>query len=384
MIDELKKKFIENYNSVAYQYNNKTITYKELYDDACKYALVLKKQGTEPVIILGNNEIDELVAIMACLFAKRTYVPVGCCTPLNRLKKIISLTNSSLIITGENINIDNIHISKLSNLDMYNNLPERENNNDVAYIIFTSGSTGNPKGVPISYENLSNFIRWISSFNPLSKYKNINVFNQASFSFDLSVAAIYYGLFNGHTIIGGNIDLDNNYSNILDMLSNTNLMVITPTFIKLCLLDLEFDCSNYPNLDCIYFCGEQLESKVVKKLFKRFPNIKIINAYGPTEATSAISAVLITKEMLDESLLPVGDINNLATPVEIIDDEIVLSGKSVSKGYINDFKGGFYDNDLNHYYKTGDMGYIMNNYLYCKGRIDNQIKYKGYRIELNE
>ncbi len=384
MIEELKKKIKENGEKIVYNYENEEISYQKLYEVACEYSNYLKKQGTEPVIIIGNNDINEFIAIISCVFARRTYIPLGLCTPVKRLEKIIELTKASLIISDLKLDAPNIDYVNLKHLNQFNKLNEKESNNKVAYIIFTSGSTGEPKGVPISYDNLNNFIKWISSFDLLSKYTNINVFNQASFSFDLSVTSIYYSLFNGHKIVGCNIDLENNFNNVLEFIKCSNLMVITPTFIKMCLLDIEFNANNYSNLMCIYFCGEQLETKVVKKIFERFPNINIINAYGPTEATSAVSAILVTKDMLNDKLLPVGNIDNLATPIKIINDEIVLIGKSVSNGYINNYQGGFYDDEYNHYYKTGDNGYIFNNYLYCKGRIDNQIKYKGYRIELGE
>lgn len=138
-------------------------------------------------------------------------------------------------------------------------------------------------------------------------------------------------------------------------------------------------------LNVFIFCGETLENKTVKKLFESFPNLEVINAYGPTEATSAISAINITKDIVNnEELLPVGSINNLATDVEIIDDEIILKGPSVFSGYLGNIKGGYYkENNLN-CYKTGDIGFIKDNKLYFKGRKDSQIKNKGYRIELND
>ena len=83
----------------------------------------------------------------------------------------------------------------------------------------------------------------------------------------------------------------------------------------------------------------------------------------------------------NEIPLPVGDMKKTATNIEIIENEIVLKGKSVFGGYLG-IKGGFYKENNQNCYKTGDIGYIKDEKLYCKGRIDTQIKYKGYRIEL--
>jgi D-alanine--poly(phosphoribitol) ligase subunit 1 len=150
-------------------------------------------------------------------------------------------------------------------------------------------------------------------------------------------------------------------------------------------LNKDFSEENYPFIKCIYFCGEMLQKSLVKEIFKRFPEIKIINAYGPTEAASAVSAIEITEEILEkEELLPVGKISSAATEITVENGEIVLKGKSVSKGYLSGETGGFYKENGKNCFKTGDVGFIENGKLYCKGRSDSQIKYKGYRIELSE
>jgi len=379
MIKKIKEVVEKNPNRIAYKVSNNFITYKELWDKAYKYGELLKREGTSPVIIFGHKDVSIIISILACLIANRTYVPIGECTPIYRLKKIIEMTNSTLILSNKKLKIDNNY--SLDDLVKFEKKEIIEFDNNIVYIIFTSGSTGDPKGVPISKDNLNNFINWLCNLEPLKSYKNINVLNQASFSFDLSVADLYYSLCNGHTLIA----FDSDYNEILDVMYDVNVAVMTPTFIKLCLLDKDFTELNYPNLRCIYFCGEQLESKTVQKLYNAFPNIKIINAYGPTEATSAVSAVLITKEMSNNmKILPIGELNNFATEICLIDDEIVLKGKSVFSGYISNNNLGYYKENNTNCYKTGDIGYIEDGYLYCKGRKDNQVKFKGYRIELSD
>ena len=385
MIEKIKKQVEKNPNKIFYKNNNNFITYLELWKQASFYSKYLKKQGDSPVIIYGNKEAFVVISMVACLLANRSYVPVAMFTPLDRLKKIIKLTKSTLIISKQNLIIDNIHCCTLEKLHQF----DKENiknvfNNQIAYIIFTSGSTGEPKGVPISYSNLNNFVNWISNLKALKYLNNINVLNQASFSFDLSVADFYYSLCNGHTLISFN-DI-NDYNNIFDVIKREkiNLVVITPTFMKMLLINKEFNEINFPDFKYVYFCGEQLEVRLVKSLFERFSNVKVINAYGPTEATSAVSAIDITKEMLNNNLLPVGEIKNFATNIEILNDEIVLSGDSVFNGYLGLNSSAHYTINGINFYKTGDIGFIENAMLFCKGRKDEQIKYKGYRIELND
>lgn len=307
MIEKLLQIAKKNKEKIVYKIESDEITYGELLKRAEELAKSLENQGMSPVIIYGHKQISMLVSIVACLIAKRAYVPVDTYMPKERIYEIIKLSNANLIIKNEAIDINAIECLSVEEINKkYNGITEKtENKNEIAYIIFTSGSTGAPKGVPISYSNLENFISWISNLDGLKEYKNITVLNQANFSFDLSVADIYYTLFNGHTLVG--LKNTDNYEKILEIIKceNINLMVVTPTFIKLLLLDNIFNSKDLPSLKCIYFCGETLEVQTVKKIRERFENIKIINAYGPTEATSAVSAVVVDDKMLEKEYLPV-------------------------------------------------------------------------------
>ncbi len=383
MLKKIKEAVEKNPNSVAYKNSDESITYGQLWKRAFYYAQFLKKQGSSPVIIYGHKNVSVIISILACLIADRTYVPIGECTPIYRLKKIAEITKSTLILSDNDISNIEVDYCNLDGLIRYKNNKIKNQENDIVYIIFTSGSTGIPKGVPISKKNLNNFINWINNLKPLCDFKNIKVLNQASFSFDLSVADLYYSLCNGHTLVAFDGDVQDNYDDIFKAFLEVDFAVMTPTFMKICLLNDDFNERKFPKFKCVYFCGEQLEKKLVQKIFTSFPNLQIINAYGPTEATSAVSAINITKDMLEkEEILPVGEINNFATLIEIVNDEIILKGDSVFNGYLLNYDGGHYwENDIN-CYKTGDVGYIKDGKLYCKGRKDNQIKYKGYRIEL--
>lgn len=307
MIEKLLQIAKKNKEKIVYKIESDEITYGELLKKAEELAKSLENQGISPVIIYGHKQISMLVSIVACLIAKRAYVPVDTYMPKERIYEIIKLSNANLIIKNEAIDINAIECLSIEEINKkYNGITEKtENKNEIAYIIFTSGSTGAPKGVPISYSNLENFINWISNLDGLKENENITVLNQANFSFDLSVADIYYTLFNGHTLVG--LKNADNYEKILEIIKseNINLMVVTPTFIKLLLLDNSFNSKDLPSLKCIYFCGETLEVQTVKKIRERFENIKIINAYGPTEATSAVSAVVVNDKMLEKEYLPV-------------------------------------------------------------------------------
>lgn len=371
---------------IAYKVGTESLSYGELWNRAEETAHRFRREGTSPVILYGHKEPFMVIGMLAALLARRPYVPVDGGTPLFRLQKIAALTKSTLILSESKVEIEGVSCRSLSALEDFREREPKECSSDAAYLIFTSGSTGEPKGVPISRKNLAHFADWIRRLSPLDSYRNETVFNEAPFSFDLSVADLYYSLCNGHTLVAFEGDLQNDFEKVFEIFEKDKIKVavMTPTFMKYCLLDREFTESRFPDFECVYFCGEVLESKTVRKLKERFPHLAVLNAYGPTEATSAVCAVRITGEMAEKELLPVGDVEKAAVSIEIRNGEIVLKGDSVFGGYLSGPVGGSFRENGENGYRTGDLGFIENGLLYCKGRMDGQIKYKGYRIELSD
>ena len=367
----------------AYICGEKRLTYAKLYEKAERIAAVLKAQGGGAVAVLGNKEPEMIISILACIMARRAYVPLEDNLPQARIVAAIRQAECTLVLKNGSACPDcGIPCSSLAELEHATKKPaDGGAQNETAYIIFTSGSTGTPKGVPISYANLVNFTRWICSDEVLSGFEHPVVFSPASFGFDLSVAGIYYALSAGGTIVTVSREEQKSFDGIFAALqkNSAEIAVLTPTFMKLCLLNGDFNAENFPKLRCCWFCGERLEKALCEKLLRRFPSLKIINAYGPTEATCAVCSAMITAETLAAGEpLPVGDISSAACKIEIENGEIILSGTSVFGGYIGaaERTGGRF--------ATGDLGEIRGGKLYCTGRADGRIKYKGYRIELGD
>ena len=388
MLDNLLNILMNGKDKLFYKINDKKITYIECYKEVIELSNILKRQGNLPVILYGHKSINQVISILACIVSNRCYIPIDIYTPKNRIEEIINNSHASLIIKNEEIEINNIECLSIKELKnkYINNKEYNTTTNDIAYIIFTSGSTGTSKGVPITYNNLNNFIKWIINENYFKDCHDLKVLSTASFSFDLSVMDLYFSLYKEASIIGIDKDTKNNISSMYKIIKDNkiNFLIMTPTLVKMLLLDNNFNTNNYKNIKYMFFCGEPLETITAKKIINRFPNINLINAYGPTEATCCISLVKIDNNMLDYDYLPVGLIDRAAVNVDIINNEIVLKGDSVFNNYLNINSNNCYKENNINCYKTGDIGYIDNNYLYCKGRIDNQIKYQGYRIELGD
>lgn len=169
---------------------------------------------------------------------------------------------------------------------------------------------------------------------------------------------------------------------------------MTPSFADLLLLDKNFDENLMPNLKKIIFCGEKLLNTTVKKLYSRFSELNIINCYGPTECTFAVTSIDLLRDYEYEEI-PLGMPKN-NVEIFILDEqknklsegefgEILIVGESVAEGYLGNVQNdSFIQFEGKRAYLTGDLGYIKNEILYYKARKDKQVKFKGYRIELSD
>lgn len=390
------------------------LTWRELdvYSDylASYFCETLKTRT--PIVVYGHKNPYMVVCFLACVKSGRAYCPVDVNVPLQRVKDIIAEVNPEIILSTEALDIDDKRLysfQKISTIsrefDCKNVILNYVQSDEVFYIIFTSGSTGVPKGVQITRDCLDNFINWaVTLGNGCCEDKHYVFINQAPFSFDLSVMDLYLCLYTGGTLWCLNKNIQSNSKRLYESLqkSKGNVWVSTPSFADVCLTDPLFCQNLMPYLTDFLFCGEVLTNRTVSRLMERFPNAKIVNTYGPTESTCAITSVVITEEMnANKSPLPVG-IPKKGTWVEIIDEngkcveegehgEIVIVGDSVSIGYRNNvernkkcFGVTKINNQSYRYYKTGDEGYMINGMLHYCGRIDLQIKLHGYRIELED
>jgi len=388
MLDNILNILKEGKNQIFYQIGKDKITYQECYKEVKELSENLRKQGNSPVIVYGHKNINQMISILSCVVAKRCYIPIDIYTPISRIEEIIKQSNSKLILKNESLNIETIECLSLNELNQkyQNKIDFFPPNNTYAYIIFTSGSTGLSKGVPITYDNLESFIQWITTRKEFENCNSLNVLSQASFSFDLTVMDIYFSIYKNCSITAISKETKEDLSAIYQTLKNNhiNFLIMTPTFIKMLLIDPNFNQENYQELRYMFFCGECLEVESVKKIKDKFPKISIINAYGPTEATCCVSLIKIEDAMLDNKLIPVGKISTSAVNIQVEQNEIILKGNTVFSNYLNQTSDNCYQENGINCYKTGDLGEIKEDYLYCLGRSDSQIKYQGYRIELGD
>ncbi|AUV02180.1 AMP-binding protein [Phytobacter ursingii] len=361
--------------------SDEAITWQQLSvavtDWAQRYQQCNQPAGT-PVVLYGHQQAEFAVALYSCLLHNIPYIPVDCIYPQERLKEICQLANApfyydvaakQFIATGVTGQV----------------LAEQ----DLAYIMFTSGSTGKPKGVQIGRESVWHFMKWVSQ--DFSLPEKPVLMNHAVFSFDLSLIPLLANLATGgHIVLNAKEAIA--AENWLDRLkaNEVSVWVSTPSFAYQRLLSPQFNSEYLPELNVFIFIGEVLNKALVKQLRRRFPQAKILNSYGPTEATIATTVVEITDDILnnDNPLLPVG-VMMPETRMEITaDGELIIWGKNVMRGYLglpqeNAAKLLRREGEEYRGYRTGDLGY-EDGLIYCQGRNDSQIKLNGYRIEINE
>jgi D-alanine--poly(phosphoribitol) ligase subunit 1 len=356
-------------------------------------AQLLERFGEDraPVAVLGHREPEMLIAFIGVVKSGRPYIPIDTALPLERINHILAIAKPTLVLTPH-------EVAKLSELgESAPPCPLRPD--DPFYIIFTSGSSGTPKGIIVTLSCLEHFIGWMLREQELIEGGEIFL-NQAPFSFDLSVMDLYCSLVTGGTLLSISRDLVASPKLLYRALANSNITtwVSTPSFAEMCLVERKFNRALLQRVRRFLFCGEILLPDTARLLLDRFPGAEVWNMYGPTEATVATTSVRIDRDILEKyPALPVGR-PMPGTEVFVTDPnrkilppggrgEIVIKGPNVSPAYLarpDLTDARFFEEDNQRAYRTGDWGRFRDGLLFFEGRIDNQIKLNGYRIELGD
>lgn len=393
---------------IAYQ-GEETYTYGQLkaYSDAMAAYLKTQEITEGPVVVFGDLEFEMLATFIGASKAGHAYIPIEANTPEDRIALILSVAQPVMILAVEpwpDLATACPVVTPTALAEILHQENQLETSltgvvgDDTYYIIFTSGTTGVPKGVQISHKNLLSFVEWeLSAFGIK---EGMSFLDQAPYSFDLSVMSIYPALCSGGSLVPMKKAVIEDFKTLFATLPTLDLevWVSTPSFMDICLMEPTFDAQHVPSLEIFLFCGEEMPRHTAEKLLERFPKAQIYNTYGPTETTVAISGVAITPAiMASYDRLPIGYVK-ADTTVTIMDGEqilpagevgeIVISGPSVSKGYLRNPEKtaqAFFTLNGQPAYRTGDAGKLAaDGMLLYDGRIDFQVKLHGFRIELED
>jgi non-ribosomal peptide synthetase-like protein len=385
------------------------ITYREFDARANQMARLLIRNGVRPgdrVAALIDRGLDGYVALFALLKARAVHVPLDVNYPPERIQHILADAGASLVAAHLRLAdlfadcgvprfiLDQAHY-ELAALD---DGPLRDDERAPAadalcYILYTSGTTGQPKGVAVAHASICNYVRVASEFYGFGPGER--VYQGMSAAFDFSIEELWVSLVAGATIVPNTASTSLFGEDLADFLEarGVTCFCCVPTL----LASIDHDL---PQLRILVIGGEVCPPALVKRWSR--PGRTVFNSYGPTEATvtATLGRVSPEKPVTIGRPLPTYSIVIL----DLLRDEAVglgatgeigIAGVGLAQGYLNrpeltaakfipDFLA-LANNPTGRIYRSGDLGRINEDgeieYL---GRIDTQVKLRGYRVELTE
>ncbi len=434
---------------IAGVFKDNQSTYQKLNDKANQLARLLQNSGVrkgEFVCILKERDTNFLIAILAILKAGGVYVPIDSTYPPERIRYMLSnsevrflLTDSSFLnvltnllepcsdlkgITCLDVKPNNIAIATPAGINIYDqhdfdklpkeNLGESHEGIAPAYMIYTSGSTGLPKGAIIRHGSAINHI--YAELDALELTEDFSFLQTAPASSDISVWQFLAPLLIGGKTVIVDTDTVCNPEKLFRVIKEEKITIVelVPVVLR-GLLDYISRLSTQqrllPDLKWMMATGESVSVELVNQWLQMYPSIKVINAYGPTEAADDITQFIVEKPLPENQRTvsigkPLANLNLYILDGQMqlvpmgVPGEICVSGFGVAQGYWkNEEKTNLsfvpnpfpttakplpgIDKDL--IYKTGDLGrWLPDGNIEFLGRIDHQVKIRGFRIELGE
>ena len=374
-----------------------SLTYEALDGAASRLAHRILREVPDQEALIGipgERRPDAVVAILACLKAGRGYVPFDPEQPPARLEGILERV-ARVLAPAEDGRWGALHLST-SGLEREPptdpGVPREDDR--VAYVVFTSGSTGRPKGVVIERGHLAR-----STCARLAWYGGSpgRFLLLSSLAVDSSVAGLYGTLCAGGCLVlpapRAEQDAEGLAALIEEASVSTTLLV--PGLYRTLLESI--DPARLGSLECVVVAGDACPPSLVARHHELLPGVRLVNEYGPSEATVWATAGELRPD--DGSVVTIGRpvpftrvhlLDPEGRPVPVgAPGEICLAGDTVARGYLGGEEAGGFVADPFHpggrMYRTGDRGrFREDGRLDFLGRLDDQLKVRGFRIEPGE
>lgn len=384
-------------------YEDTEITYDWLLTKTNQFANLLLEHGVEigeMVPVIAENKIETVIAILGIMAAGAAYVPIDSGYPMDRIEYTIRDCGAKHMVCidvhMEFEQVETIDFCQHDWKEEWKKEPNVEINGDMtAYVIYTSGTTGRPKGVRVCHKNIVNTLSWrVKEFQMTTEDVCLELF---SFVFDGFLTSLFTGLLSGTKVVLMQVWKNKDAHAIAEVIKKEQVtsMIVVPTLYQNILSLAEIGQLN--SLKTVVLAGEKLREKLVKESKATLPHTEIVNEYGPTE--NSVATTILRNVDVDTNITIGKPISN--TRIYILDaygkelpiggrGEICIAGNGVAAGYINQetlTKEKFQQDVLNEtvVYHTADVGrWTEDGEIECFGRVDDQIKIRGFRVEPSE
>jgi amino acid adenylation domain-containing protein len=395
----------------------KHLSYGELNKKAVHLSVILRKVGVrkdKTVGILMERGLSMVIGILATWKAGGAYIPIDTQYPAKRTTGILEDSGAVVLLTRADYlapGIERTFPGAILEADAENEEIDRISStvpdekidiNTLSYVIYTSGSTGKPKGAMVEHIGMMNHI--CAKIKDLRVTEKSIVVQNSNHTFDISVWQFFTALVKGgKTIIYSNrqvLDPHRFVTRLMD--DRVTILEVVPSYLSV-ILDILNPYRDRLRLEFLLVTGEEVKASLVMKWFEKYPGIKMVNAYGPTEASDDITHYIMDKAP-GMRYIPIGKpVQNLN--IYIVDNhmqlcpigvrgEIWVSGVGVGRGYLNqpELTAGKFIEYRSYrsyktyiFYKTGDLGsWLPDGTIAFWGRKDQQVKIRGFRIEPGE
>ena len=394
---------------IAVSAEDAEVSYAELDARANRMARYFQSIGVKPgdrVAMMIDRGVEAYVALFGLLKAGAAYVPLDSNHPPERVGFIVSDAGATLVVAhlrlvdklGDcavpTLVLENVRADVATFSDAVLSDQERPQTSDpLCYVLYTSGTTGKPKGVAVAHPSICNFVRVAAEtygFEPGDR-----VYQGMSIAFDFSIEEIWAPLVAGATLVPNTAATSLFGEELAELLAarDVTCLACVPTLLASIDRDL-------PKLRMLLIGGEACPPALVRRWSA--PGRTLLNSYGPTETTVTATLGVMTPDRpvtigrpLPTYTIVILDPENDVVLDEGASGEIGIAGVGVAEGYLNrpeltrsKFIEDFLDlpnNPSGRIYRTGDLGRIdEHGEIEYLGRIDTQIKLRGYRIELTE
>ncbi|HCT58652.1 MAG TPA: amino acid adenylation domain-containing protein [Gemmatimonas aurantiaca] len=413
-ISRFERVLSEHPDAVAFSIAGQETSYRDFAQrvQAIRQALRARDETkATPVAVYATQELDTYAAIVAIMAEGRAYLPLNPKAPTQRnavclqqaeARTVICRTSGAAVegwTADSSLNVAALETDSLApaNWQPANAIGE----NDMAYLLFTSGSTGVPKGVPIFHRNLNAFLDAIMAHTDWNVGANDRVLQMFDLTFDLSVMSYALPLCVGGTCVVVP-DGSAGFVGVARTLQKGRVTVALMVPSVLTFLERYFDEISLPDLRLSMFCGEALPVALARKWWACAPNARLLNVYGPTEATIFLSAYELgghpTAEDAYNGVVGIG-LPLSGSAFRIVSEdllerdegekgELILIGPQLTNGYWRNpekTQAAFVTlPDGTAGYRSGDLVFRQGTQYFYAGRIDHQIKIDGYRVESGE